>query len=395
MAVDESGSADTSVPSQGAADAKDDTQTWGAVSPGGAPPPTLQCDAVQSEATPTVSDLSTVAASPASRMVKQATLGRSNSGASSEGAPSSRGLGPLESAPPAHPAIDIRSMTDSRKSTAAFLTACRTGDAAAVRQLLALEGAARVNVHVNGDRCVELAAENGHADVLAQLLALRGDRLLNVHARDEGALVAAASEGHTATLQLLLDLEGDRAPELSVDDSYPLRIACEFGHAGVVSAILAARAAGAPLDVHACNGDALQRAAMCGHVGIARALLALKGRDEMDISAVNHAAFREACRGDPGHVPAGSSPGRLNGTVTSAHAEIAVELLACTGPTAVPQKLWGRLRCGNTPASGLRRDAAWRGGVRRLPRRQLLLWAAHKCSWLHQGGEGSEYKSHK
>ena len=374
--------ADSSAGGSSAPEQRDDTAAWSAVSP------TAPDSSAQPDASVADSDLSTVAASPANRRLKQRTLGIS---ASSEDSSSGflNELAASQQGPP--PAFDLSSMLDSAKSTAAFLTACRTGDTAGVRALLALPEPARVNVHVNGDRCVELAAENGHAGVLRELLALGGDRLLNVHARDEGALVAAASEGHTACLELLMELTGDRAAEMGVDDSYPLRIACEFGHTGVVRAMLQARARGGALDVHACNEDALQRASMCGHVEIARMLLALRGADQVDVAAAGHAAFREACRGDPGTAPAGGSPTRSLGTVTSSHADIAVELLACVGPAAVPPALWSRLRCGQQPATQLRRDAAWRGGVRRLPRCHLVQWASRACEWSGGFQHGSQF----
>jgi len=370
--------------------AQDDTHAWGSVSPTA---PLTHVASPQQDAAPCASDISTVIASPANHVLKQATLGRFSS---SRSAQSDDGFLPASAVPvlQTYSTVDMYAMTDSNKSTAAFLTACRTGDEAAVQALLLLGSPARVNVHVNGDRCVELAAENGHAHVLQRLLALDGDRRLNVHAREEGALVAAASEGHTRCLQLLLQLQEERAPEMSVDDSYPLRIACEFGHSGAVRAMLDARQAGCALDVHALNEDALQRAAMCGHVDIVRMLLALSGRDQVDVAAAEHGAFREACRGDPGTAPAGGSPSRSLGTVTSSHADIAVELLACPGPSAVPHSLWSRRRCGQVPASQLRRRAAWQGGVRRLPRKQLLLWASGRCVWM-QDATGISLHAHK
>jgi len=120
-----------------------------------------------------------------------------------------------------------------------FATACACGDIARVRELLALTGNSRIDVHAVGESAFRLACVEGHVAVVRELLALSGDRRIDVHAHGEYAFQDACVNGHVAVVRELLALTGNRHIDVHADDEYAFREACDEGKLAVVRELLA------------------------------------------------------------------------------------------------------------------------------------------------------------
>jgi len=80
-----------------------------------------------------------------------------------------------------------------------------------VRELLALTGDRRVDVHAQEEHAFHGACEKGHLGVVRELLAPTGDRTVSVHAQKKDAFCLACQEGQLDVVRKLLGLTGNRA----------------------------------------------------------------------------------------------------------------------------------------------------------------------------------------
>jgi len=102
--------------------------------------------------------------------------------------------------------------TPAEDLPAAFVGACKTGDEVMVREMLALTGDRRVDVHAEEEDAFRWACWKGHVNVIHELLALTGDRTVDVHAKKEEAFREACQDGNLGVVRELLSLTGDRCP---------------------------------------------------------------------------------------------------------------------------------------------------------------------------------------
>ena len=123
--------------------------------------------------------------------------------------------------------------TSSFGGTHVLAAAAENGHADFVRGMLALEGAAAVDVNGTEGLPMTRAAEQGHADVLGVLLAdSRTDR-----SAVADALIAAAYSGHEAAVDVLLAAK----PPVDVHarSERAVRVAAEHGHEEIVAKLIA------------------------------------------------------------------------------------------------------------------------------------------------------------
>ena len=73
--------------------------------------------------------------------------------------------------------VAVAGIPDADLDTA-FARACRDGKLAMMRELLALTGHRRVDVHAKEDWAFRMACANGQMRVVLELLGLSGDRLI-------------------------------------------------------------------------------------------------------------------------------------------------------------------------------------------------------------------------
>ena len=93
-----------------------------------------------------------------------------------------------------------------------------------MRELLALDGGLRIDVHMHAkeQEGFRLACHQGHLAVVSELLALDGNRRIDVHAEEEEGFRLACRHGQLGVVRELLALKGDRSPSLQ-HTAAPLR----------------------------------------------------------------------------------------------------------------------------------------------------------------------------
>eukprot|EP00729_Bicosta_minor_P014311 gene14311-biopygen31132 len=153
--------------------------------------------------------------------------------------------------------------------------AVRAGDVAAVRTLLAEEGA---DPAVAGDGAptwppMHLAAEKGHVDVVTALVASNADVNQAMTTNGCTPVYVAAEKGHVDVVTALVAHNADVNQAKTTDGSTPVYVASQHGHVDVVTALVAHNA-----DVNQAKttdgSTPVYVAAWKGHVDVVTALVA-------------------------------------------------------------------------------------------------------------------------
>ncbi len=178
--------------------------------------------------------------------------------------------------PPRRPAME---------SVDALVTACRSGDAAAVERILAAAPAAVMSADARGFLPLHIAAEEGHEAAVVRLLLQAAPAAATSGGRArELPLHLAAMRGHVAMARLLLEAAPATAMAAGAGGFLPLHCAAGYGHEAVARLLLQAAPSAAAAG-NVLGWLPLHFALMSDNTSTARALLGV-GPPELVLTAL-------------------------------------------------------------------------------------------------------------
>lgn len=195
--------------------------------------------------------------------------------------------------------------------------AARYGHSTIVATLRQLSAAHAVDPAARSCEAVVTAARMGHVDVMREFIAPwgRDGRRLDLAVNDNATLKMAACHGHTGIVRMLLRVHG---VDPSVGDNLVLRKAAARGHLGVVQELLALPTSRG-VDPAARSHEALRAATLHGHERVA---------DLLHRTAISRAAAAAAA--------AAAATAAAAAAAQATTVRVQVDLRVATPPGATP-----------------------------------------------------------